>query len=93
MTDALFDSLESVKDEPSFLRFVEQLRQDRLRADAAPLSVDGHQDGWANQTIEAFLEAALAWARDGDLGTRPGPKPSNPWQQFAQFLWAGRGYE
>jgi hypothetical protein len=93
MTDLLSDSLESVKDESSFLRFVELLHQDRLQADSTSLTADGFQGEWANQTIEALLEAALAWANDSDFGARPGPKPSNPWQQFALFLWAGRGYE
>jgi hypothetical protein len=93
MTDSLFQSLASVEDEASFLLFVEQLRTDRANSENEPLTLDGFQGKWANQTIAEFLEAATAWAEDSGFGARPGPKPLNPWQQFAHFLLAGRIYE
>ena len=89
----LFNSLEAVVDDPSFIRFVELLIADRQSADSLALTTDGFQGDWANQTIADFLEAASAWAADSAFGERPGPKPGNPWQLFATFLWAGRGYE
>jgi hypothetical protein len=92
-SDQLFEVLEAVADESSLIRFVELLVADRQSADSLSLTVDGFQGDWANQTIADFLEAASAWAKDSDFGERPGPKPSNPWQLFATFLWAGRGYE
>lgn len=91
--DALYLALESVNDEPSFLRFVAALIADRSSVDDMPLSADGFKGEWANQTIAEFLEAASAWAESSAFGLRPGPKSANPWQLFAMFLWAGRGYE
>lgn len=92
-SDQLFESLDSVVDEHSFTRFVELLVADRQSSEDLALTVDGFQGEWANQTIAGFLEAAAAWAKDSAFGERPGPKFRNPWQLFAAFLWAGRGYE
>ena len=92
-SNQLFESLNAVTDEHSFIRFVELLVADRQSADSLAITVDGFQGDWANQTIASFLEAASAWAADSEFGERPGPKPGNPWQLFATFLWAGRDYE
>ncbi len=92
-SDQLFEVLEAIADESSFVRFVELLVADRRSADALSLTIDGFRGGWANQTIADFLDASSAWAKDSDFGKRPGAKPTNPWQLFATFLWAGRGYE
>jgi len=92
MSEMLFAALESVVDEESFLTFVTALAKDRQAAESLPMSIDGHQGHWANQTISAYLEAARSWADDSEFGQRPGPKSSNPWRLFASFLWAGRGY-
>ena len=92
-SDQLFEALESVADETSFVRYVELLAAERRVADTLALSVDGFQGEWANQTIAEFLAAALAWAADSGFDEHPGPKASNPWQRSAHFLWAGRGYE
>lgn len=92
-SDDLYGLLEAVADEGSFIRFAERLLIDRQRADAQLATADGFQGEWANQSITRFLEAATAWAKDSSFGARPGPKPSNPWRLFADFLWAGRGYE
>lgn len=92
-SDQLFEFLEAVSDESSFIRFAELLAADRRSADSLTLTIDGFQGDWANQTIADFLTAAAAWAADSAFGERPGLKPSNPWQLFATFLWAGRGYE
>jgi hypothetical protein len=92
-TNQLFDSLEAVVDESTFIRFVELLIADRYAANSCSSSIDGFQGEWANQSIEGFLEAASSWAEDSAFGERPGPKSNNPWQLFASFLWAGRGYE
>lgn len=91
--DGLRASMEAVRDEASFLRFVERLAADRRAAAALEHQRDGHQGPWANQTIEDFLSAAHHWAQDSSFGLRPGPRPDNPWQLFALFLWCGRLYE
>jgi hypothetical protein len=90
---SLEDLLDSVHDEESFSRFVDALKNDRRCAKSLPITADGHQGEWANQSIEAYLEAANAWFADSRFGSRPGPKPSNPWRLFAQFLLAGKAYE
>lgn len=83
--------LAKVNDEASFVRFVELLLDERLGLEHAP-SVD-NAGSWNSHTIPQFLDAASAWARDSGFGELPGPKSDNPWQLFAQFMWAGRGYE
>lgn len=93
MTTDLIESLEAVRDERTFIRFVELLMKDRRAANGLAVTADGFQGDWANQRIDEFLEAALAWADDSGFGERPGPRPTNPWQLFASFLWAGRSYE
>jgi hypothetical protein len=90
----LHELAEAVTDEASFLRFVSALRADREAADR------GHRDpsgidalGWQNDTIEAFLEAALAWAEDSDFGRRVQLVDVSPWKRFAAFLYCGKIYE
>lgn len=93
MRSHLFELLESVEDEQSFLAFARALSKGRASADSdATTSDEFHDDGF-NQTLAAFLEAAVAWAEDSGFGARPGPKPANPWQLAARFLWAGCAYE
>lgn len=93
MSEDLFMKLEAVKDEATFLSFVEALASERALLEASPTTPDGFQGEWANGTISQFLEAATSWAKDSSFGILPGPRPENSWQLFAQFLWAGRGYE
>jgi hypothetical protein len=93
MSQLLFASLEGVVNEETFLAFVEALAADRIAAGRMPVTADGHQGEWANQSIDSFLDASRSWAEDSGFGSRPGPKPQNPWRLFASFLWAGRGYE
>ncbi|WP_050547515.1 MULTISPECIES: DUF7660 family protein [Pseudomonas] len=82
----LHDILDQVNDDQTFLRFARALMADR--AGASSDSMD-----WENNTIEGFLENAIAWAEDTDFGIRQGLEQSNPWQQFAVFLYCGKIYE
>lgn len=91
--DALFELLESVSDEATFVAFSLALAAERASVEALTTTPDGFRGEWANQSIGQFLEAASAWAKDSQFGERPGPKPDNPWKLFALFLCAGRGYE
>ena len=93
MTNLVFDKLKAVNDEESFVDFARALVADREGVEAIAPTLDGFQGEWANQSISAFVGAGISWADDSDFGSRPGPKPSNPWTLFAQFLWAGRTYE
>ncbi len=83
-----------VHDRDSFFAFVAALAEDRRRDSLAPGGPSGRDAGaWENATIEDFLEAALAWARDTGMGESQG-LPSGPsWQAFAAFLLCGKIYE
>jgi len=78
----LHEHLGEVKDSATFLNFARAL---------AATKTNG--DGWENTTIEAFLDSAISWAEDSDFGLSQGIAPSNPWQQFAAFLYCGKIYE
>ncbi len=92
------ESLEDVKDIESFLVFARALAADRAASVAQekenPSSPYGSDaNGWENTTIESFLESAIAWAEACDFGTTQGLSLSNPWKQFAVFLYCGKIYE
>lgn len=86
--------LDEVHDAESFLAFVEALINDRYDEvkKANPDNPSGSGvGGWQNETIESYLEAANAWARDTHFGTKS--EEQNAWKLFAQFLCAGKTYE
>ena len=62
--------------------------------DSAGESVDG-PDAYGREmvSIEVFLSAALAWAKDSRLGQARGLDGEPSWRTVARFLTAGRGYE
>ena len=87
-----------VVDRDSFLEFAEALRHDReaeVKAEeSSPSSpYSSGANGWENGSIEAFLEAGVAWARDSGWGSEPEADAANPWKLFAGFLNAGKFYE
>jgi hypothetical protein len=90
--------LEKVSDQESFFGVAKQLQADRLRAvelersnPSSPYGPDA--GGWESTTIESFLEAAISWADDSQFGASQGLATSNPWRQFATFLYCGKIYE
>jgi hypothetical protein len=92
------DLLDLVKDEATFLAFVNALRLDKADEEkkdrASPSRPYGPgANGWENQTIEAFLGAASAWAESTNVGLTQGLDPANPWKRFAVFLHCGKVYE
>jgi len=94
----LYQLLELVEDERSFLAFVEALYEDRrLDAEAersSPSSPYGPTGrGWENVTVESFLQAAHAWAIDSKFGATQGLGTASPWRKFAVFLYCGKIYE
>jgi hypothetical protein len=98
MTDKLMASLVAVHDEESFLTFVRDLIGDRkASADTeaknatSPYAPDA--GGWANTTVDLFLEAAHAWAKDSGFGRTHGLADATPWRLFANFLYCGKIYE
>lgn len=82
----LHDLLKQVHDDQTFLRFSRALMADR--AATPPDSVN-----WQNNTIEGFLESAIAWAEVSDFGIKQGLEQSNSWYRFAVFLYCGKIYE
>lgn len=87
--------LQQVVDADSFLAFARALNADRTNAVAAAQAMPGipadpAAQEWNNQTIEAFLGSAIAWAEDSQFGLSQGVPASNPWKQFAAFLYCGK---
>lgn len=92
-TEDLQQAFQRVRDEVSLLDFLDLLATDAFVSEGLPATADGRRGEWTSQSISQFLAAAHAWAEDSNFGRYPGPKPSNPWQQFAMLLWAGRSQE
>jgi hypothetical protein len=95
---ALHELLDEVNDQASVLAFVRALVADRKAAIAAervrpapPFGPDA--GGWENVTIDGFLEAALGWAEDSNMGQSQGLPPGPSWRAFAVFLYCGKIYE
>jgi hypothetical protein len=88
-------SPEDVADFSSFLAFLDWLAADRLDELEKERTHPSHQmaegaNGWQNGSIEAFLDAAAAWAR---VSHRVGITPQPSWTYFARILLAGKEYE
>lgn len=79
----LHERLDEVRDSVTFLEFAQALVKDK----------EANNGDWQNISIEDFLESAIAWAEDSDFGLKQGLASSNPWQQFAIFLYCGKIYE
>jgi hypothetical protein len=94
----LHEQASSVFDQESFLAFIRSLVADRkdevLKERAKPSTPRGPgANGWENDTIEGFLDAAVSWAEDSQFGKSQGLSEGNPWCQFAVFLYCGKIYE
>jgi hypothetical protein len=90
----LHEQLDMVTDERSFLEFVRALMLDREGEVRESIDDFGRgKNGWENHTIQAFLEAALAWAEASDMGASQGLADASPWKRFATFLYCGKIYE
>jgi hypothetical protein len=87
--------LKKVRDESSFIAFIQALADDFEEAgdlETERLSAaDSHGAlGWENRTIDTLLGAAAAWGRAD--ANNPGNKTGeqNPWNRCAQILYAGK---
>jgi hypothetical protein len=88
----------TVHDRKSFFAFVRALAADRRAAviaeQVSPSSPFGPDvGGWENVSIESFLEAAVSWAEDTDMGVDQGLPPEPSWRAFAVFLYCGKIHE
>jgi hypothetical protein len=84
MEKGLFELLETVIDEISFIKFLSALESD--------WSGPGNSE-WQNETIGQFLEAAASWGMDSKDGLESYKKPSNPWRRAAGIMYMGKIYE
>ena len=96
--EELFRTLASVHGEETFLQFLLALRDDReasvTQEEVSPSSPYGpNAGGWANSTIERFLDTAVRWARDSVNGNPFYQRPDNPWRRCADILFGAKGYE
>jgi hypothetical protein len=76
-------ALEAVSDELSFLAFARALVEDRRR----------NERSWENESIEQFLDSAVAWGEATNLGASQGLAEASPWKRVAVFLYCGKIYE
>ena len=79
---SLTEKLERVNSLDSFLEFVDALIVNRRAKGSTG----------QNDSIEDYLEAAAAWARDSK-GQREGISEEPTWRTFATFLYSGKIYE
>jgi len=94
----LIRRLEAITDEDGFVAFIAALaadRDDEVRKNIQnPSSPYGPgANGWENGSIEAFLEAAAAFAQAWKRNPEGLPKSDNPWKRCARIIYAGKHYE
>ena len=90
-SDPLDNLLDKVRDEKSFLIFLEALASDKIAEDmkpSIPYSAGAH--GWEHGDIGSYLEAAARCAADGGKML---DAPMNAWQRAAEILYGGKFYE
>ncbi|WP_348944289.1 hypothetical protein ABHF33_12660 [Chitinibacter sp. FCG-7] len=88
--------LDQVTDSETFLAFVRALAADRTESvtkEKSSCSYAPDPNGWENTNIDSFLEGAISWAEASNFGVKQGLSESNPWRQFAVFLYCGKIYE
>jgi hypothetical protein len=79
---SLTEKLDRVTSLDSFLEFVDALIAERQAKGTV----------WQNSSIESYLEAATAWARDS-RGQDKGVREEATGRTFANFLYCGKIYE
>jgi hypothetical protein len=94
----LMSLADAVSDEQCFIRLLQKMALDRedeqQKELAAPSSPYGPgAKGWQNGSIEAFLEAAAAWAEATQDTSSVEPKANDIWRRAAQIVVAGAFYE
>ena len=92
--DALADQVDS---EESFLEFLDALCDDfaterRIEAERPSPPYSSGALGWENGTVDAVLDAAVAWGRNSSARWQAGDD-ANPWRRCAWILLAGKFYE
>jgi hypothetical protein len=98
VVDDLVSAAQAVADERAFIRLLQMMALDRqdeqqkeLASPSPPYSAGAN--GWENGSIEAFLDAAAAWAEATSRTTHLGAGPSDAWRRAAMIVVAGAFYE
>jgi hypothetical protein len=94
----LASAAEAVSDERAFIRLLQMMALDRRHEQQKELTSPGlpysaGANGWENGSIEAFLEAAAAWAEATSQTNNLGAEASDAWRRAAMIAVAGAFYE
>ena len=90
----VYEMLERVDGPDTFLEFARALHADRTAEEGKRIDAWGPgANGWENHTIEDFLEAAITWGENTDMGASQGLEGATSWQRCAAFLYCGKIYE
>jgi hypothetical protein len=94
----LVSAAEVVADEKAFIQLLRMMALDRedeqqkeLARPSSPHSAGAN--GWENRSIEAFLEAAAAWAEATSRTANLGAEASDAWRRAAIIVVAVAFYE
>ena len=95
MSVDLDELLRSVNDEQSFIGFIEALGSDfaseRVFQETTPSSPYGPGAlGWEDGSVDAFLDAAAAWATSSSNSSMSNAPVSNVWRRCATILLAAK---
>ncbi|GMA99566.1 hypothetical protein [Pelosinus sp. IPA-1] len=87
--------VDQVHDEKTFLIFLKALmdgRIDEVEKEKISLSspYGAGANGWQNDTIEGFLEAAIAWAEDSKRGIGDVESGTNASEKIVLILYMGK---
>ncbi|MGX1163844.1 hypothetical protein AB7M16_000110 [Bradyrhizobium sp. USDA 372] len=98
MIQDLMSIADAVSDEQGFIRLLRKMAFDRgdeqQKELAGPSSPYGPgANGWENGSIEAFLEAAAAWAEATQDTSGLEAKAPDIWRRAAKIIVAGAFYE
>lgn len=98
MTQDLDTMLKQVKDEASFISFVNALAADfeeerELETKQPRTQYSSGALGWENGSIDAMLGAAAAWGYSTAMNPLNKTSEQNPWYRCAHILYAGKFYE
>lgn len=79
----IFEKLEIITDEKSFLEFLMLLSED----------YNCNTFEWQNTDVSSYLEATYDWGRASIEGLEFYRKPDNIWKRCAEILYMGKIYE
>ena len=98
MSHNLDELLAQVKDEKTFIEFVQALAADfeeerELESSKPSSPYSSGALGWENGSIDTMLGAAAAWGYSTAMNPSNKTSEQNPWYRCAHILYAGKFYE